>query len=155
VIRIIGIGSQFGDDAVGLQVARILAQAPPPCCEVIVADRPGADLIELLDDVDAAILIDAVRSGAPPGTLHELSFDELSRSTIRFVSSHELGVAASVQLARKLGRAPILGKVLGIEVAPALVREPCPLGQTARQAMSRALALLPLWVRELERCLES
>jgi hydrogenase maturation protease len=80
LIRIIGIGSPFGDDAVGLEVARRLAEAPPPNCDVVAADRPGTDLIELLRDIQGAILVDAVRSGAPPGTLHELSFDELTGS---------------------------------------------------------------------------
>jgi hydrogenase maturation protease len=134
-------------------VARILAQTPPPGCEVIIAERAGVNLVELLDHVQAAILVDAVRSGAPPGTFHELSFDELSRSTTHFVSSHELGVAVSVQLARKLGRAPVLGKVLGIEIAPLLVREPCPLSQTAQHAISRALTLMPMWVKEFNHCL--
>jgi hypothetical protein len=45
VIRIIGIGSPFDDAAAGLEVARILAESPPPDREVMVADRPGADLI--------------------------------------------------------------------------------------------------------------
>ena len=70
MIRIIGIGSPFGDDACGLAAARRLAEEPPAGAEVVVADRPGAALIELLDGVDATILIDAVRSGSPPGTLH-------------------------------------------------------------------------------------
>jgi len=117
VIRIIGIGAPFGDDAVGLEVAQILAKDPPPGCEVIAADRPGAGLVDLLDGVEAAILIDAVCSGAPPGTVHQLSFAEVARHTGRFVSSHQLGVAASVQLARKLRRAPASGGMLGIEVA--------------------------------------
>ena len=71
MIRIIGIGSPFGDDAVGLEVARILAEAPPPDCEVIAADRPGATLLELLDGAEAAILVDAVQSGNAPGLIHE------------------------------------------------------------------------------------
>jgi hydrogenase maturation protease len=155
LIRIVGIGSPFGDDAVGLEVARILSRTPPLGCEVIVADRAGLNLIDLLDHVPAAILIDAVRSGAPAGTFHQLSFVELSRSTAQFVSSHELGIAVAVQLALKLGRGPVCGKVLGIEIAPVLARVPCPIGQTAQHAISRALTLLPLWVNELKQCLVS
>lgn len=120
MIRIIGVGSPFGDDAAGLEVARILAQNPPPNCEVIAADRPGAALLELLDGIDSVILIDAMRSGAKPGTLRQISFDELDQCAVRFVSSHELGVAASAQLARRLGRAPARGGVLGIEVSLAV-----------------------------------
>lgn len=149
LIRIIGIGSPFGDDAAGLEAARLLAQAPPPSCEVIVADRPGANLVELIKDIDAAILIDAVQSGASPGTLLELGFDELARSPARFVSSHDLGVAAAIQLARKLGCAPARGKVLGIEIAPTLARRPCELSPSARQGIRRALAQARLWAEEL------
>lgn len=149
LIRIIGIGSPFGDDAAGLEVARILTQAPPPNCEVIVADRPGARLLELLHDIDSVILIDAVRSGAKPGTLHQLSFDELDRCHALFVSSHELGVAASVQLARKLGRAPARGGVLGIEVSSAVVHVPCPLSRTMQQAVRHAVPQLLRWANEL------
>ena len=49
LIRIIGIGSPFGDDAAGLEIARVLAEAPPPNCEVIVADRPGMALVDLME----------------------------------------------------------------------------------------------------------
>jgi hydrogenase maturation protease len=149
LIRIIGIGSPFGDDAVGLEVARILAQAPPPNCEVIVADRPGTNLIDLIDGIEGAILVDAVRSGATPGTLHDLSFEGLAQSTACFVSSHELGVAATVRLAHVLGRAPTHGRVLGIEIGSAPARRPCRLSQTARDAVSNAEAQVRLWVEEL------
>ncbi len=140
MIRIIGIGSPFGDDAVGLEVARILAQAPPPNCEVIIADRPGATLMELLDGADSAILVDAVRSGAPPGVVHELGLDELDRCcAVRLVSSHDLNVVAAVQLARKLGRAPSRGRVIGLEIAPADGPRLCVLSGRAREAMSRVV----------------
>jgi len=118
LIRVIGIGSPFGDDNVGLQVARILAEAPPPDCDVIIADRPGAGLIELLDGADAAIVIDSVCSGAPPGTIHELKFDDLRHYPAGLVSSHDLGLATAIQLARALGRAPVCGRIIGLEIAP-------------------------------------
>jgi hydrogenase maturation protease len=149
LIRIIGIGSPFGDDAAGLEVARMLAQKPPPNCEVLVADRPGTGLLDLMDGASAVFLVDAVRSGARPGTLHRLSFDELARCTAHFVSSHELGVAASVQLARKLGCAPAQVSVLGIEISPAPDRIRCSLSRTAQRAVDRALPQLRLWVNEL------
>ena len=139
MIRLIGIGSPFGDDAAGLEVARLLAKAPPPSCEVIAADRPGTALVDLLEGADTAILIDAVRSGAPPGTIHEFAFDELDRHTARFVSSHDLGVVAAIQLAQKLGRAPCVGRVIGIEIAPGSMARFCGLSAGTREAMCRAV----------------
>ena len=149
MIRIIGIGSPFGDDAVGLEVARRLLQQPPRNCEVIVADRPGTSLIELLDGIDAVILIDAVRSGGAPGTLCQLSFDELATCSARFNSSHDLGLMTAIQLALKLGRAAADGRVLGIEIASTPTRNWCPLTRTARQAVGNAVAQVRLWVEQL------
>jgi hydrogenase maturation protease len=152
MIRIIGIGAPFGDDAVGLETARILAEQSPPGCEVIAVDRPGAGLIELLDGIEAAILIDAVRSGAPLGTIHELSFAQLARYRGRFVSSHELGVAASVQLARELGCAPARGGMLGIEVAAVPSAAPyLSLSPDAIRAVSAVLVRVRCWVEKLNQ----
>jgi hydrogenase maturation protein HypF len=151
LIRIIGIGSPFGDDAVGLEVARILAEAPPPGCEVIAADRPGATLIDLLDGADAAILVDAVRSGAKPGTVHELGFDELERCRAHFVSSHDLDVIPAIQLARKLGRAPVLGRVVGLEIARTASADRFEaLSATARGSIDRIVAAVRSWAAKFD-----
>ncbi len=150
MIRIIGIGSPFGDDAVGLEVARILAEAPPANCEVIAADRPGATLLELLDGVDAAIVVDAVRSEAPPGFIHELGFDDLDRSAVRFVSSHDLDVVTAIQLARKLGRIPSRGRIIGIEIAPLRSDPLSGLTAQARDAIDGALERVRSCAAELD-----
>jgi hydrogenase maturation protease len=117
MIRIIGIGSPFGDDAAGLEAARQLAADPPPGSEVVEADRPGATLIDLFAGADAAILIDAARSGAPAGTIHDLDLHALQSHPLGLISSHDLGVAAAVQLAATLGQLPPRGRVLAIEAA--------------------------------------
>ncbi len=144
MIRIIGIGSPFGDDAAGLEAARKLVKTPPPNCEVIAADRPGTALVDLLEGADAAILIDAVRSGAPPGTIHEFAFDQLDYTMARFVSSHDLGVAAAIQLAQKLGRGPSAGMVIGIEIAPATTARLSGLSPSTRDAVPRAVVRVRL-----------
>jgi hydrogenase maturation protein HypF len=139
LIRIIGIGSPFGDDAAGLESARMLAEAPPSNCEVILADRPGATLLDLMEGADAAILIDAVRSGAPPGTIHEFGFDELDRCPAHLVSSHDLGVVAAIHLAQQLGRAPSVGRVIGIEIASGSIAEICGLNPRTCEAVCQAV----------------
>ena len=117
----------------------MLTESQPRDCEVIASDRPGTALVDLLDGADAVILIDAVRSGAPPGTIHEFPIHELDRCAARFVSSHDLGVAAAIQLARKLGRAPFVGKVIGIEIAPRSTAQLSGLSARAREAVRRAV----------------
>src|SRR3954447_4848965 len=72
-ILIAGVGNIFlGDDAFGVEVARQLAQRPQPE-GVRVADFGirGFDLAyALMDDLDLAILVDAIPRGGAPGTLY-------------------------------------------------------------------------------------
>jgi len=151
MIRIIGIGSPFGDDAAGLEAARQLAAEPPPDVEVVVADRPGATLIELLDGADAVILIDAARSGAPPGTLHDLDLHALSSRPMGFISSHDLGVVETIQLAARLGRLPRRGRVLGIEVAARHPAQQTEISPVAVAAVAEAVQRARQWCTSRRR----
>lgn len=113
---VLGIGNEWrGDDAAGLEVARRLSGAG------VRAVGCGGDPSGLLDawagerDV---ILVDAVRSGAAPGTLHRL--DAAARplpARLFRGSTHHMGLADAVELARTLGRLPERLELVGIEGA--------------------------------------
>ena len=62
------------------------------------------------------LLVDAVRSGAAPGTIHELdaSSEPLPRWR-RSGSTHAVGLAEAIELARRLGRLPEIVIVFGVE----------------------------------------
>jgi hydrogenase maturation protease len=145
VIRIIGIGSPFGDDDAGLEAARRLAAAPPPETDVVAADRPGAALIDLFDGADAVILIDAARSGAPAGTIHDLDLHALPADASGLVSSHGLGVAAVVRLAATLARLPPRGRVLAIEAAATSAPQSAGLSAAAQGGVLQALKRARWW----------
>jgi hydrogenase maturation protease len=113
---VIGAGNDARhDDGAGLAVARRLRAAG------IEAREVRGDLSALPDlwrDEDRVIVVDAVRSGAPPGTLHR--FDALDAplpAIFACASTHALGVAEAVELARALGRLPAALTVYGIEGA--------------------------------------
>jgi len=115
-IRLIGVGSPHGDDALGWVVAgRLAGLAWPPDVEVRRAGRPPLDWVEGLQPGDAALLVDAVRSGAEPGSLRWLAPEALREGA--GLSSHGLGVREAVELARGLGRLPRRLEVLGVELA--------------------------------------
>jgi hydrogenase maturation protease len=151
VIRIIGVGGPLGDDRAGLEAARRLAAAPPPGCEIVAADRPGLGLIELLEGADAVIIIDAVRSGAPPGTLHDLDLSRLASGVSAAVSSHAFGVAAALQLAAQLGHRPAHGRVLGVEIAPGTACGGDTVSVATRGGIERAVRRVRQWVERLRR----
>ena len=118
----IGIGQSLrGDDAAGLEALRQWQEKFPemagrPELRVEASELPGFALLEMLEDVDAAILIDAVRSSAKPGTIHRLSEEELLSFTSDAKSAHGWGVAETLVVGRLLDRIediPI--RLIGIE----------------------------------------
>jgi hydrogenase maturation protease len=122
-VHIIGVGSPFGDDRFGWAAAEALRRrddinaAPAGSIEISILDRPGALLPMHWRGADGVILLDAVRSGATPGTWHSLEADELNGAG-SVCSSHGFGVAATAELARVLGQMPATLVLRGIEVDP-------------------------------------
>ena len=120
-LHIYGVGSPSGDDQAGwLVVDALEALGVASGADVVIAklDRPGAGLVARLDAAGHAILIDAMQSGAPPGTLHR--FDPADGPLpAADLSSHGFGVFAALALAQALGRLPPRVEVIGIEIAQA------------------------------------
>jgi hydrogenase maturation protease len=83
-----------------------------------VVEHPGEplDLIEQWSGAGSAIVIDAVQSGAEPGTIHALDASS-TRIPIELFkgSTHAFGLADAVELARALDRLPPSLLVYGIE----------------------------------------
>jgi hydrogenase maturation protease len=145
-IRIVGIGTEFGDDAAGPLVVQSLASGPalPVGVEAIPCDRP-LELLDLLQGIDAAVLVDATRSGRPPGTVHEPAIDELCEA--RPVSSHGMGVREALAMARALGRAPDRIAIIGIEAGSATGARPSPRVRSAlEEGAARAREKCAVWM---------
>ncbi len=116
---VVGIGNAWrGDDAAGLLVAHALRARELPDVTVVDAAGIDTDLIDLWQGAGRVILVDAVVSGAAPGTVHcfDLSRERLP-ATHAFCSTHTLDLAAVVELARVLDRLPAELWVFGIEAA--------------------------------------
>ena len=116
---VIGIGNGLGhDDAAGLVIARGL-RASGHEAELTVHEHEceTLGLLDIWQGADAVVLVDAIRSGAPPGTLHR--FDATCApipARLRSSSStHAFGVGEAIELARALGRLPRRVVLLGIE----------------------------------------
>jgi hydrogenase maturation protease len=116
---VIGIGNpDRGDDGAGRAVARRLRDLLPPSIEVCEEGGEAAALLAMLDGAAAAFLIDACASGAPAGTVHrfDTSVTTLPRAVFA-LSSHGIGVAEAIELARALGQLPPHCVVYAIEGA--------------------------------------
>jgi len=116
-ILVIGIGNAYrSDDAAGLIAARRGRQQGPECGSVIEHAGEGAALMELWKDADTVIVIDAVRSGAAPGTISrfDAALRPLPASMFRD-STHVFGLAEAVELSRALKQLPRPLIVYGVE----------------------------------------
>jgi hydrogenase maturation protease len=73
-------------------------------------------IIERWRGVDRLIVVDAVASGAAPGTVHCFNLNRESLpGDLSFCSSHAFGLAALLNLARALDRLPPQAWVFGVE----------------------------------------
>lgn len=62
----------------------------------------GINLLEELAGEERLIVVDAVQLGAPPGTVHVLSWEQLPSLALRPVSGHGIGIREAVEVGRKL-----------------------------------------------------
>ena len=122
-IRIIGIGNGFrGDDAVGLVVARRLGGLVGPHVQVVEAEGPCLDLLELMEGAEKVVLVDAAGGPGPEGRIHR--FDAAAGPIGREVfltSTHAIGLAEAIEIGRALGRLPAVTLVYGIEIGTASI----------------------------------
>lgn len=107
------------DDGVGPAVAEAVRDRLPAGVRVVTLDGEPTRIVETWAGADLAVVVDAVRTGAPPGTLHRwdgASLGALAPPT-HPGSSHGLGLREALALGRALDRLPDRLVVLAVEGA--------------------------------------
>lgn len=139
---VLGFGNAWrGDDAAGLEVARMLRCSAPDGTRIEEYEGEPSGLIDAWEADDEVVLVDAVSSGASPGTVYRLDPLEkpLPAELFRH-STHHLGLAEAVEMARVLDRLPARLALYGIEGRSFHTGEPlCP---QVRRAVERVAAEL-------------
>lgn len=121
LIKVLGIGSPFGDDQAGWKVIEILKQQialPAHIAQYLMIeshDRPGIRLIELMCKADTVFLIDAIKSNKGIGTIHQFKKTDIFESENKF-STHGIGVLQALQLGCALNALPRNILFYGIEI---------------------------------------
>jgi hydrogenase maturation protease len=117
-VLVAGIGNVFmADDGFGVEVARRLAGREWPA-GVDVADFGirGMDLMYALGEgYDAAVFVDAVPRGEPPGTLSLLEPDLERGAGPAMLDAHGMDPVKVLALARQIGDVPSRILVVGCE----------------------------------------
>ncbi len=114
---VIGVGNSYcRDDGAGIAVAQRVREAAPAGVTVREESGEGASLMAAWQGAESVVLVDAVSSGAPPGTIHRLDANAAKMPGRLFRgSTHAFSVAEAIELARTLNQLPPNLLVLGIE----------------------------------------
>jgi hydrogenase maturation protease len=152
-VAVIGIGQSLrGDDAVGLEVIRQWREKFPKtanssevCSEV--CELPGLALIDLLDNVENAILVDAIQGRFPVGSIRVIEESELSSFNLDSKSAHGWGIAETLHLGRELMVLKTNVKVVGIQVEQ--IGMSLDLSKSARDAIPIACVTLQKEIEKL------
>ncbi len=108
MIKLLGLGhSMRGDDEVGLIIVQRWVDDhrfdyPDEIIEADILESPGINLLSEIAGRDAVILVDAVQSGAPAGTLYKLTEEDLASFDDGSGSAHGWGAAETLSLGHQL-----------------------------------------------------
>lgn len=115
---VLGLGNTImSDDGVGPKVITRLKET-----EICVADIDfldggtlGLDLLPYLEGVQRLILVDAVETGQPAGTLVRLTGDEVPMALETKLSPHQMGMKDLLAVAQLMGQLPEEIILLGVQ----------------------------------------
>jgi hydrogenase maturation protease len=140
-VLLLGIGSPFDEDQVGLRIVERLRDEgfsfglDGVVLDFDTLDRPGWGLLDRLEGVDCAVLVDAMVSDRTPGALLRVPVDTLPVRNPVF-ASHEISLSGVLALGRALALLPERLILYGIEIRPGASSRPLdsrpPLEETVR-----------------------
>jgi len=130
---VLGIGNiLLKDEGVGCHVVHALEGIPLP--EVKIIDGGTCpDVLQLLEDADKLVIVDAVKGGGTPGQIYRFHLEDITLEQKPFLSLHDMGLVDNLMLMqfwRNIGEAVIIGVEpreinWGLELSPEL-REKMP-----------------------------
>ena len=110
---VIGVGNRWrGDDGIGPKTIDAI-EAIGVDAELLTLDGEPGRLVAAWEDRSRVVVVDAIVTGAAPGTVHCVTSGFGGRGA--GASSHGNGIAEAVALGRALGRFPEQLVVIGVE----------------------------------------
>lgn len=154
---VLGIGNIIlSDEAVGVRAVEALERAwrLPENVVAIDGGTSGMEMIEDLSDLDFLIVLDAVKTGAAPGTVVKIAGDEIPMFFRSKLSPHQIAlpdVLASLELLDTLPKEIVILGVefisleLGTEMTPTVAEKvPVLADMAAQELLSRGYPLAAL-----------
>jgi hydrogenase maturation protease len=147
-VTVIGLGSPLmGDDGVGLEALERLRRDFEMPLEVELVDGGtwGMSLLPTIEDSDRLLFIDAINTGALPGTEIILSRDDIPRYLSMKISPHQVDLRDVLAVAELRGTLPV--ETIAIGLQPDRVEMGVGLSSTLEHRLDGLVATV---VRQLE-----
>ncbi len=113
---VIGVGNRWRrDDIAGIAVLDELRDRVAGGVELIESDGEPTRLIDAFERAPKVVLVDAVVTGAEPGTVHRFADTQLPDRMGIGQSSHLVGLIGTIELGKLLGKLPNGLVLVGIE----------------------------------------
>lgn len=147
LITILGIGQSLcGDASAGLETVRLWqktypASAADPRLRVEQPGIPGMELIDLLAKTESVLLVDAVQTGAAPGTLHQVTPEQIASSGKRGASAHGWGVAEMLVIAHEL-HYPLPGQIILLGIEAVSFQKGAALSAAVAESLTKAAEMI-------------
>jgi len=117
-VLILGVGSiLMTDDGIGIRAVEELQRRFrfPDDVEVLDGGTSGIELLSYISNKDYLIIIDAIKGGAPPGTVLKVVGKDVPAKFETRISPHQLGISDLLAVAQLTGELPKELVLFGIE----------------------------------------
>lgn len=116
-IMVLGLGNPlFQDEGLGIHmIAQLRRDLINEQVELVDGGTDGLTLLNVVEDTDHLLVIDAVDGDDPPGTVRKLSGRDIPMLVSGRISVHQLGFQETLALAALRGRLPQHLVLLGVQ----------------------------------------
>jgi hydrogenase maturation protease len=117
-VLVVGVGNiLMGDDGVGVRVVHEIGRRfhLPEGVEILDGGTSGLELLSYFSDRELVVIVDAVKSGLPPGTVVKVEGEDVPARFMTKISPHQLGLSDVLAAARISGKLPKKMALFGIE----------------------------------------
>ena len=114
---VLGVGNiLLADEGVGVRVVEAFQQryVIPEGVDVLDGGTAGMDLLDALSSRSHIVIVDAVRTGAEPGTIVQLSGTDVPALFSNRISPHQLGISDVLAILRLIDQEPRHIALIGI-----------------------------------------
>jgi len=145
-MKVLGCGnSNMGDDGFGAEIIRILNERQEnDGIEPVEVSWGGISILDHMEGQKKVIIVDAMKLGAPPGTIHRFDSDSIPMQYKgNYATLHELGILEALTIGRSIfpDRMPPEIVLIGVEaqqMEPFCLELSCPV----RDSIPSVIALI-------------